>query len=95
MVSFGGERTMEVQGRCVRIYRKIVATATLHCRNPDNPLEDHLFQTDKVYVMQFKWIASVFPAVERVFALCPMHDRVIPILIRKPAGNTTPAAPAK
>ena len=86
---------MEMQGKCARIYRKIVATATLNCRNVDNPLEDHQFETCKVYVMQFKSIASVFPAVEHAFAVCPVHGRVIPILIRQPAGNTTPAAPAK
>jgi len=86
---------MEMQGKCARIYRKIVATATLNCRNVDNPLEDHQFETCKVYVMQFKWIASAFPAVEHAFAVCPVHGRVIPILIRQPAGNTTPAAPAK
>jgi len=93
---------MEMQGKCARIYRKIVATATLNCRNVDNPLEDHQFETCKVYVMQFKPIIQVqlhlsaFPVyVERVFAVCPVHDRVIHVLIRKPAGNTTPAAPAK
>lgn len=86
---------MEAQGKCARIYRKTVATAMLHCRNPENPLEDHQLQTDKVYVMQFKAVASIFPAVERAFAVCPAHGREIPVLIRKAAGNTNPAAPAQ